>query len=180
MAGRCGERLMETWLITGGTGSLGQALVRHLLRCTQDAIRVFSRDEQKQDIMKREVNDARVRYLLGDVRDYSRVLRAVRGCDFVVHAAALKIIPAGEYNPDEVIKTNICGSDNVINACIDAGVKRLLCISSDKAVSPVNLYGGTKLCMERLAVLPIPLVGLTEPRMPSPSIATSLVPEEVS
>ena len=144
---------MATVLITGGTGSFGQAMVRHLLDTTSHDIRVFSRDEQKQDRMKREIGDARVRYLLGDVRDAPRVRRALRGCDYVVHAAALKIIPAGEYNPDEVIKTNVLGSHNVVEACIDEGVRHLVCISSDKAVAPVNLYGNTKACMERLATL---------------------------
>lgn len=145
---------MTTWLVTGGTGSFGQAFTRFLLQQSPDcAIRVFSRDEQKQDRMKREFNNSRVRYLLGDVRDRDRVRRAVAGCDVVVHAAALKIIPAGEYNPDEVIKTNVGGSENVINACIDQGVPRLVLISSDKAVAPANLYGGTKLCMEKLGVL---------------------------
>ena len=144
---------MRTVLVTGGTGSFGQAFVRHLLDTTDSLVRVFSRDEQKQDRMKREVNDARVRYLLGDVRDAARTKRAMRGCDLVVHAAALKIIPAGEYNPDEVVRTNINGSENVINAAIDTGVAKVICISSDKAVAPVNLYGATKMCMERLAVL---------------------------
>lgn len=145
--------MADTCLITGGTGSLGQALVRRFLVTTDWAIRVFSRDEQKQDAMKREVANDRVRYLLGDIRDWERVRRALRGCRYVIHAAALKIIPAGEYNPDEVIKTNVTGSDNVINAAIDCGVESLLCVSSDKAVQPVNLYGNTKACMEKLAVL---------------------------
>lgn len=144
---------MRVVLVTGGTGSFGQAFVRHLLDNTDSLVRVFSRDEQKQDRMKREVRNDRVRYLLGDVRDAARVKRAVRGVDLVVHAAALKIIPSGEYNPDEVVRTNINGSENVINACIDEGVQKLVCISSDKAVAPVNLYGATKMCMERLAVL---------------------------
>jgi UDP-N-acetylglucosamine 4,6-dehydratase/5-epimerase len=145
---------MTTVLITGGTGSLGQALTRFLLDRHDDiAIRIFSRDEQKQEAMKRAINDKRVRYLLGDVRDERRVRRAVRGCDAVIHGAALKIIPAGEYNPQETCKTNITGSHNVIEACIDAGVKRLVCVSSDKAVAPVNLYGATKMCMEKLATL---------------------------
>lgn len=148
-----GEDSVKTVLITGGTGSFGRAFVHHLLDTTDSLIRVFSRDEQKQEAMKREINSPRVRFLLGDVRDYRRSLRAVRDCDLVVHAAALKIIPAGEYNPDEVIKTNVTGSDNIIHACIEAQVSRVVCISSDKAVAPVNLYGNTKACMERLAVL---------------------------
>lgn len=153
---------MATCLITGGTGSFGQAMVRHLLATTDWTIRVFSRDEQKQDRMKREIHDARVRYLLGDVRDAGRVRRAVRGCDYVIHAAALKIIPAGEYNPDEVIKTNVLGSNNVIEACVDETVSTLVCISSDKAVAPVNLYGNTKACMERLATLANQSSGYTQ------------------
>lgn len=144
---------MAVCLITGGTGSFGQEMVRHLLSHTDWTIRVFSRDEQKQDRMKREVGSDRVRYLLGDIRDRERVRRAMRDVDFVIHAAALKIIPAGEYNPDEVIKTNVMGSHNVIDCAIDEGVKSLVCISSDKAVAPVNLYGNTKACMERLALL---------------------------
>lgn len=144
---------MATILVTGGTGSFGQAIVRHILASTDWGIRVFSRDEQKQDAMKREVANDRVRYLLGDVRDAERVRRAVKGCEYVIHAAALKIIPAGEYSPDEIVKTNVLGSHNVIEACVDAGVKSLVCISSDKAVAPVNLYGNTKACMEKLATL---------------------------
>lgn len=142
-----------TAVITGGTGSFGRAMVRHLLDTTGWDIRVFSRDEQKQDAMKREVGSERVRYLLGDIRDRERVARAFRGAQVVVHAAALKIIPAGEYNPDEVIKTNVIGSHNVIECAVDAGVRRVVCLSSDKAVAPVNLYGHTKACMEKLAVL---------------------------
>lgn len=145
---------MATVLITGGTGSLGTALTKYLLaQREQHTIRIFSRDELKQEAMKKAIPDKRVRYLLGDVRDYPRVKRAVRGCDAVIHAAALKIIPAGEYNPNETIKTNVGGSNNVIEACIEAGVKRLVCVSSDKAVAPVNLYGATKMCMEKLATL---------------------------
>lgn len=140
-------------MITGGTGSLGQALVKRFMETTGWNIRVFSRDEQKQDSMKREVDSDRVRYLLGDVRDLERCRRALRGVRYVIHAAALKIIPSGEYNPDEVIKTNVMGSDNIINAAVECGVESLICVSSDKAVHPVNLYGNTKACMEKLAVL---------------------------
>lgn len=145
--------MARTVVITGGTGSFGQEMVRHLLATTDDHIRVFSRDEQKQDRMRAALSDPRVRFLLGDVRDVERVRRALRGADVVYHAAALKIIPAGEYNPDEVIKTNVMGSHNVIEAAIDAGVAHMCCVSSDKAVSAVNLYGSSKACMEKLAVL---------------------------
>jgi UDP-N-acetylglucosamine 4,6-dehydratase len=146
---------MASILVTGGTGSFGRAFVDYMLAniSSNDSIRVFSRDEQKQEVMKRALDDSRVRFLLGDVRDHNRVERAMRGVDIVVHAAALKIIPIGEYNPDEVIKTNVMGSHNVIEAAVDAGVKSVICISSDKAVAPVNLYGNTKACMEKLALL---------------------------
>lgn len=152
---------MATILITGGTGSFGRAFVNVIRQINavdiagvdKFDIRVFSRDEQKQDQMKKELNDPRVRYLLGDVRDGDRVRRACRGVDYVIHAAALKIIPAGEYNPDEVIKTNVLGTDNVIEAAVSSGVLSVAVISSDKAVAPVNLYGNTKACAEKLATL---------------------------
>ncbi|KKM84792.1 hypothetical protein LCGC14_1295650 [marine sediment metagenome] len=146
---------MATILITGGTGSFGRAFLSFMLENgdDDDVIRIFSRDEQKQEAMKREIKDNRVRYLIGDVRDYQRVHRAMRDVDIVIHAAALKIVPAGEYNPDEMIKTNVIGSHNVVEAAVDRGVSNVVCLSSDKAVAPVNLYGNTKACMERLALL---------------------------
>lgn len=142
-----------TVLITGGTGSFGQAFTRHLLRFKKPpTIRIFSRDEYKQYQMQQEFMNRHLRFLLGDVRDLHRLTRAMDGVDIVVHAAALKHIPAAEYNPFEPIKTNILGTQNVIDACLNTGVKKGLLISSDKAAYPVNLYGATKLCAEKLFV----------------------------
>lgn len=141
-------------LITGGTGSLGHALVRHIFQNHKPKkVIVYSRDEFKQSEMAKESPDPlynNLRFLLGDVRDKTRLTRALQGVDICIHAAALKQVPALEYNPEEAIKTNVIGSMNVVNACIDAGVKKALLISTDKAVNPINLYGSTKLCAEKL------------------------------
>ena len=139
-------------LITGGTGSLGQALTRHLLQKNVDTIRIFSRNESKQIEMESSFNDKRLRFLLGDVRDIERLNRAFEDVDIVFHAAALKHVPVIEYNPFEAIKTNVIGSQNVINACLENDVSKAICIGTDKAVSPLNTYGATKLLMEKLFV----------------------------
>ena len=141
-------------LITGGTGSLGKALVRYLLDNTSARrIAIFSRDELKQLQMKNEfLDNPRLRWFLGDVRDLHRLKRAFHGVDFVIHAAALNQVDTGEYNPMEFIKTNVIGSQNVIDAAIDAGVKRVVALSTDKASSPINLYGATKLTADKLFV----------------------------
>ncbi len=141
-------------LLTGGTGSFGQAFVRRVLADRKDCtIRVYSRDELKQYEMARAFGqDPRLRFFIGDVRDRSRLDRAMHGIDLVVHAAALKHVPICEFNPAEAVKTNIEGSQNVIDAAIDAGVRRTVALSTDKAVNPVNLYGATKLCAEKLFV----------------------------
>ena len=139
-------------LITGGTGSLGNALTQRLLEQGVDTIRIFSRNESKQLEMESKFNDERLRFLIGDVRDYERLERAVEDIDIVFHAAALKHVPVIEYNPFEAIKTNILGSQNVINACLHENVDRAICIGTDKAVSPLNTYGATKLLMEKLFV----------------------------
>lgn len=141
-------------LITGGTGSLGKALVRHLLTFTNvRRIAVFSRDELKQLHMRTEFSDDhRLRWFLGDIRDIERLKRALHGVDFVIHAAALKQVDTGEYNPMEFIKTNVLGSQNVIDASIESGVKRVVALSTDKASSPINLYGATKLTADKLFV----------------------------
>lgn len=140
-------------LITGGTGSFGAAFTKYLLKyCNPKAIRIFSRDEFKQYQMQQELNDSRLRFLLGDVRDKNRLYRAMTGVDVVVHAAALKQIPLGEYNPFEVVQTNILGTSNVIEAALDNQVKRAVLVSSDKAAYPINLYGATKMCAEKLFV----------------------------
>lgn len=141
-------------LITGGTGSLGKALVRHLL--TEEKVRriaIFSRDELKQHQMRGEFNeDPRLRWFIGDVRDIERLKRALHNVDYVFHAAALKQVDTGEYNPMEFIKTNVLGSQNVIDASISTGVKRVVALSTDKASSPINLYGATKLTADKLFI----------------------------
>jgi len=141
-------------LITGGTGSLGKALVSQLLNdCNVRRIAIFSRDELKQLHMRTEFNnDPRLRWFLGDVRDIERLKRAFHNVDFVFHAAALKQVDTGEYNPMEFIKTNVLGSQNVIDASIETGVKRVVALSTDKASSPINLYGATKLTADKLFI----------------------------
>ena len=139
-------------LITGGTGSLGLALTRRLLESNVDTVRIFSRNESKQIDMESKFDDGRIRYLLGDIRDYKRLVRAVEDIDIVFHAAALKHVPKIEYNPFEAIKTNVIGSQNLIDACLEANVKKVICIGTDKSVSPLNTYGATKLLMEKLFV----------------------------
>jgi UDP-N-acetylglucosamine 4,6-dehydratase len=145
-----------TLLVTGGTGSFGRKLVEIALAELQPKkLIVFSRDELKQHEMRQQfpdTGDSPMRYFLGDVRDRERLYRAFYGVDVVVHAAALKQVPACEYNPFEAILTNVMGARNVIDAAIDCGVKRVMAISTDKAVNPVNLYGATKLCAEKLFI----------------------------
>lgn len=143
----------KTVLVTGGTGSFGQAFSRHLLETERvNAIRIFSRDEYKQHEMQLRLRDERLRFFIGDVRDRDRLLRAFDGVDVVIHAAALKQVPACEYNPFEAVKTNVLGAQNVIDAAIEREVAFVVGLSTDKAVNPVNLYGATKLCAEKLFV----------------------------
>ena len=141
-------------LITGGTGSFGHSFVPLTLKkFNPKRLVIFSRDEMKQwEMAKLFKDDSRVRFFIGDVRDKSRLHRALSGIDFVVHAAATKIVPTAEYNPFECIKTNINGAMNVIDACIDQGIKRVVALSTDKASSPINLYGATKLASDKLFV----------------------------
>lgn len=140
-------------LITGGTGSLGQELVKQLLRDERyTKIIVFSRDEHKQEAMKLKFKSDRLRFFIGDVRDLERLRLALFDVTYIIHTAALKIVPSGEYNPTEYILTNIIGTQNVIRAAYERGVKNVLAISTDKAVRPINLYGATKLCMEKLVL----------------------------
>jgi UDP-N-acetylglucosamine 4,6-dehydratase/UDP-glucose 4-epimerase len=139
-------------LITGGTGSLGRALTKRILNSEVDTIRIFSRDELKQSEMKSEYNDSRLRFLIGDIRDKNRLYRALEDIDIVIHTAALKQVPAVEYNPFEAVKTNVYGTQNLIDACLDKGVKTALAVGTDKAVAPFNTYGATKLLMERLFI----------------------------
>ena len=141
----------KTVLITGGTGSFGTAFAKTVLaRYDVASLRVFSRDELKQSEIQRTLDDRRVRLLLGDVRDRDRLRLATRGVDVIVHAAALKQVPACEYNPFEAVQTNVHGAENVISAAIDNDVPLTIALSTDKAVNPVNLYGATKLCAEKI------------------------------
>ena len=139
-------------LITGGTGSLGHALTKRLLQSKAEQVRIFSRNESKQVEMETKFNDARLRFFIGDVRDLQRLTFALEDVDIVFHAAALKHVPKIEYNPFEAIKTNVVGSQNVIDACLHQNVEKAICIGTDKAVSPLNTYGATKLLMEKLFV----------------------------
>jgi UDP-N-acetylglucosamine 4,6-dehydratase/5-epimerase len=140
-------------LVTGGTGSFGKQFVSDLLHDENvDSIVILSRDELKQYEMEKQFNDERLRFFLGDVRDRDRLYRAFDGVDVVVHAAALKQVPAAEYNPMEFIKTNVIGGSNVIDAALDRGVKKVIALSTDKAVNPANLYGATKLCSDKLFI----------------------------
>ena len=142
----------KTVLITGGTGSLGQALTRRLLQSKVKTVRIYSRNESKQIEMESEFDDKRLRYFVGDVRDAQRLNIAMEGVDIVFHTAALKHVPKIEYNSFEAIKTNVVGSQNVIDASIKQNVEKAICVSTDKAVSPLNTYGATKLLMEKLFV----------------------------
>lgn len=144
-------------LITGGTGSLGKALTAHILKKYPEIrkIVIFSRDEQKQFQMAQEYPSEKhpqIRFFIGDVRDYERVKRALRSIDYVIHAAAMKHVPIAEYNPMECVKTNIMGAENIINACLETEVKRVVALSTDKAAAPINLYGATKLASDKLFV----------------------------
>ena len=144
-------RTVDTVLITGGTGSFGKTMLRDLLAKGVGEVRILSRDEEKQDALRNELRDERVRYYIGDVRDRDAVARAMGGVDAVFHAAALKQVPSCEFFPHEAVRTNIVGSENVIRAGIAAGVKSLVCLSTDKAVFPVNAMGMSKALMEKTA-----------------------------
>ncbi|MFA6091789.1 MAG: UDP-N-acetylglucosamine 4,6-dehydratase (inverting) [Elusimicrobiota bacterium] len=156
----------KTVLVTGGTGSFGSHFVRTLLKSHKPKkVVIFSRDELKQSQLAQEIGeDPRIRFLLGDIRDLARLQRAFHGIDIVIHAAALKQVPTLEYNPFEAVQTNIIGAENVINAAIDQNVERVVALSTDKAVNPVNLYGATKLCFEKLFVAGNSYAGGTKTR----------------
>jgi UDP-N-acetylglucosamine 4,6-dehydratase len=143
----------QTILLTGGTGSFGRAFLERVTSLHPTAtIRIYSRDELKQSEVRESFGDGNVRYLIGDVRDRARMARAAQGCDVIVHAAAMKQVTACEYNPFEAVRTNVLGAQHVVDAAIDAGVDRVVALSTDKAVNPVNLYGATKLCSEKIVV----------------------------
>lgn len=157
-------------LITGGTGSFGKAFVKRVLTNYPDVKRlvIFSRDELKQYEMSQEFSNAEypaIRYFIGDIRDEARLRRALEGIDIVIHAAALKQVPAAEYNPFECIKTNVLGAQNLIEAVLDSGVKRVVALSTDKAAAPINLYGATKLCSDKLFVSANNIKGVRDLRL---------------
>jgi UDP-N-acetylglucosamine 4,6-dehydratase/5-epimerase len=139
-------------LIVGGTGSFGHAVLRRFLKEDFREIRILSRDEKKQDDMRKHYNDPRLKFYIGDVRDYSSVLNAVRGSNFIFHAAALKQVPSCEFHPMEAVKTNVLGTENVLEAAIVSGVSKVVCLSTDKAVYPINAMGISKAMMEKVMV----------------------------
>jgi UDP-N-acetylglucosamine 4,6-dehydratase/5-epimerase len=139
-------------LVTGGTGSFGNAVLRRFLESAVAEIRIFSRDEKKQDDMRKRYNSDKLKFYVGDARDYGSVLAAVRGANFIFHAAALKQVPSCEFHPLEAVKTNILGTENVLEAAINSGVERVICLSTDKAVYPINAMGISKAMMEKVVV----------------------------
>ncbi len=139
-------------LITGGTGSFGNAVLKKFLDTNIKEIRIFSRDEKKQHDMRTDINNSKVKYYIGDVRDYNSIYTALSGVDFVFHAAALKQVPSCEFYPVEAVKTNILGTENVLNAAINQNVKKVICLSTDKAVYPINAMGISKAMMEKIMV----------------------------
>ncbi len=139
-------------LITGGTGSFGNAVLKRFLNSDLSEIRIYSRDEKKQDDMRKLYNNPKLKFYIGDVRDFQSVLNATRGVDFIYHAAALKQVPSCEFHPLEAVKTNVLGTENVLEAAITNGVKRVVCLSTDKAVYPINAMGISKAMMEKVVV----------------------------
>ena len=139
-------------LISGGTGSFGNAVLRRFLKLDIKEIRIFSRDEKKQDDMRRKYADDRLKFYIGDVRDYESIMNAIRGVDYIFHSAALKQVPSCEFHPIEAVKTNIMGTENILTAAINADVKRVICLSTDKAVYPINAMGISKAMMEKVFV----------------------------
>ena len=157
--------IMRRVLVTGGTGSFGRAFVRRLLESYPDIERlvIFSRDELKQWEMSQifpSTKYPQIRYFLGDIRDRDRIKLALERIDTVVHAAALKQVPAAEYNPIEFIKTNVIGTENLVQCCLDSSVQKMIALSTDKAAAPINLYGATKLCADKLCVAANNMIGL--------------------
>lgn len=142
----------RTLLITGGTGSFGSAVLKRFVHKDLCEIRILSRDEKKQDDLRKKFNDPKIKFYIGDVRDYQSVLSAVRGADYIFHAAALKQVPSCEFHPMEAVKTNVLGTENVLEAAVSSGVKRVICLSTDKAVYPINAMGISKAMMEKVAI----------------------------
>ena len=139
-------------LITGGTGSFGNAVLKRFLETDIKEIRIFSRDEKKQDDMRKKYQSSKLKFYIGDVRDYNSILNATRGVDYIYHAAALKQVPSCEFHPMEAVKTNVLGTENVLEAAIQNRVKRIVCLSTDKAVYPINAMGISKAMMEKVIV----------------------------
>src|SRR5690554_4198844 len=142
----------KTLLITGGTGSFGNAVLNRFLDTDIEEIRIFSRDEKKQDDMRKRYANPKLKFYIGDVRDYNSILNATRGVDFIFHAAALKQVPSCEFHPMEAVKTNVIGTENLLEAAIANGVRRVVCLSTDKAVYPINAMGISKALMEKVMV----------------------------
>ena len=142
----------KSLLITGGTGSFGNAVLRRFIESDLSEIRIFSRDEKKQDDMRKQYNSSKLKFFIGDVRDYQSVLTAMRGVNYVYHAAALKQVPSCEFYPMEAVKTNVIGTENVLEAAIMSGVSRVVCLSTDKAVYPINAMGISKAMMEKVII----------------------------
>ncbi len=142
----------KTLLITGGTGSFGNTVLKHFLNSDIGEIRIFSRDEKKQDDMRKRVNNSKVKFYIGDVRNENSIRNAMHGVDYIFHAAALKQVPSCEFFPMEAVQTNVVGTNNVINAAVDAGVKKVICLSTDKAAYPINAMGISKAMMEKVAI----------------------------
>lgn len=149
----------KTILITGGTGSFGNAVIQRFLKTDISQIRIFSRDEKKQEDMRILLRDKRVRFFIGDVREYTSIAPAVKGVDYIFHAAALKQVPSCEFYPMEAVRTNVLGAENVLNAAIQGGVKRMIVLSTDKAVYPINAMGLSKAMMEKLTVAKSRMLG---------------------
>jgi UDP-N-acetylglucosamine 4,6-dehydratase len=152
----------KTLLITGGTGSFGNAVVQRFLSTEISQIRIFSRDEKKQEDMRLLLRDPRVRFFIGDVREYSSIAQAVKGVDYIFHAAALKQVPSCEFYPMEAVRTNILGAENVLNAAVEHGVERLVVLSTDKAVYPINAMGLSKAMMEKLTIAKSRMLAATD------------------
>jgi UDP-N-acetylglucosamine 4,6-dehydratase/5-epimerase len=152
----------KTLLITGGTGSFGHTVLKHFLHTDIGEIRIFSRDEKKQDDMRKAYNNDKLKFYIGDVRNIDSVREAVRGVDYIFHAAALKQVPSCEFFPMEAVKTNVLGTDNVLTAAIDAGVKKVICLSTDKAAYPINAMGTSKAMMEKIVIAKSRNVGASE------------------
>lgn len=142
----------KTLLITGGTGSFGNTVLKRFLKSDIGEIRIFSRDEKKQDDMRKALKSDKVRFYIGDVRNYESIRDAVQGVDYIFHAAALKQVPSCEFFPMEAVRTNVLGTDNVLSAAIDQGVKSVVCLSTDKAAYPINAMGTSKAMMEKIVV----------------------------